>query len=59
MKKYKSVGRTIIKGDKSYELMFDMLLGIRISVSSVSAKKKPVQISRNDITEVTNYIFPR
>ena len=57
-RKYKAIGRTITQGDKSYELMFDMLLGIRISVSGVSAKKKN-EITRNDISEVSNYFMPR
>ena len=58
-RKYKTVGRTIKQGDKSYELMFDMLLGIRISVSGVSAKKKAATISHSDVTEVCNYVVPR
>jgi len=40
-KKYKAqkIGKTITKDDKSYELMFDMLLGIRVTVSKETAKR--------------------
>ena len=58
-RKYKTIGRTITKGDKSYELMFDMLLGIRISVSSVSAKRKIAEITSKDISQTENYFVPR
>ena len=58
-KKVKSVGRTINKGDKSYELMFDMLLGIRVSVSKVSAKKLKPTLSSKECSEIENYFIPR
>ena len=58
--KPKSIGRTIKQGDKSYELMFAMLLGIRTSLSNLSSKKLPNnKFTSKEYKEVENYFFPR
>jgi 1-phosphatidylinositol-4-phosphate 5-kinase len=58
-KKYRKVGKLITKEDPSYELMFDMLLGIRICVSRVSAKRlKKRQLSVHDYCERYDVALP-
>eukprot|EP00011_Vannellida_sp_DIVA3-517-6-12_P004556 CAMPEP_0114609084 /NCGR_PEP_ID=MMETSP0168-20121206/2908_1 /TAXON_ID=95228 ORGANISM="Vannella sp., Strain DIVA3 517/6/12" /NCGR_SAMPLE_ID=MMETSP0168 /ASSEMBLY_ACC=CAM_ASM_000044 /LENGTH=851 /DNA_ID=CAMNT_0001819995 /DNA_START=199 /DNA_END=2751 /DNA_ORIENTATION=- len=57
-KKFKPIGKVITKGDKSYELMFSMLLGIRVAVSQASAKRIAPELSRHDAREVQNYFVP-
>jgi len=58
-KKYRKVGKLITKEDPSYELMFDMLLGIRICVSRVSAKRlKKRQLTDHDFRERYDVALP-
>lgn len=57
--KVDKIGRTITKEDKSYELMFDMLLGIRQSVVKVAKKRMIRDLSSQDFKEVLDFKFPR
>lgn len=56
--KKQKIGRTITKDDKSYELMFDMLLGIRVTVSKETAKRITREPNSSDFRRKTEYWVP-
>eukprot|EP01102_Stenamoeba_stenopodia_P009426 TRINITY_DN2776_c0_g1_i1.p1 TRINITY_DN2776_c0_g1~~TRINITY_DN2776_c0_g1_i1.p1 ORF type:complete len:698 (+),score=192.80 TRINITY_DN2776_c0_g1_i1:263-2356(+) len=59
-KKYKAqkIGKPITKDDKSYELMFDMLLGIRVTVSKETAKRVQREPAASDFRRKIEYWVP-
>jgi len=57
-RKVETIGVLITKHDKTFELVFKMLLGIRFAVSKTTAKRFVRDLTRADFAEKTTHPFP-